>query len=182
MHAKAAFSRPCAKCVPTAIDMTDVCDPRLAPSYRHAEGILIDHRLYHSVAEYVQAGGDLARGMLHKLAQNLHLQPLLARQLLHQARSSPGALGECFEWLHDQFRQRAPQDVFDLVHCMANCNAHVQSRTLQFFSRTLPFVGASRCAVLTNMYCQKQLFGCAYADEVEQVLRALEPSPVTGAE
>ncbi|WIA10853.1 hypothetical protein OEZ85_011019 [Tetradesmus obliquus] len=109
-------------------------------------------------------------------AEALADKPLLAGQLQHQqSYAVPSLLSQCFEWLFSEFCPRLPGDMFELVHCLATCNAHVQNITVGFFQRCQPFAGATRAVVLTNMYCQKLMLGCSYADDIEQVLRAYEP-------
>jgi hypothetical protein len=161
----------------TAAAQQHVCDPQLCPSYLHAEGLLIDKRTWASVAAYVQAGGGLFAGMLHKISQNLHLQPLLPVQVHFQRHRPASPLTQCFEWLHGEFTPRTAPAVFGLVQCLATCNAQVQTSTLRFFQRSQPFCGASKGSSLAHMFCQKLVLGCSYADDVEQAIKAFSPEP-----
>lgn len=154
------------------------CDPQLSPDFQHSEGLLIDGKLWPSVADYVNAGGDFYNGMLQKLAQNLHLQSLLAVQLQHWQQQLPMNVVyfQCFNWLYSEFCPRSGQDIFELVHCLVTCNAHVQNHTIEFYRRSQPFVGATCSLALTKLFCQKLIYGCTFSDDIEQALKIYQPT------
>jgi hypothetical protein len=143
--------------------------------------LCLSSNIWASVEEYVSRGGDLYVGMLHKLAQNVHLQPLLVDQVSAQQATVPlvgtaAALSNCFEWLCSEFRPRQAHELFDLVHCLHTSNAHVRTSVSKFFDRCLPFLGSTKGALLCNAYAHKLLNpGFVYADEVERTLRIFEP-------
>lgn len=156
-------------------DRGEVCDVQLAPKYdHHPEGLLINNKLWRSVTEFVDAGGDFYVGMLAKLAQNLHLQPLLGMQLQFQQHLPPSRQTQCFQWLHSEFCPRSAQDIFELVHCLAACNAHVQSSVIGLFQRSQPYVGATQSVLLSSMYIQKLVYGHLYPEDIEQQFKAFE--------